>query len=399
MARKRPKEGIVIRKKNRPRGLVGPLPRGYAELLDDLKTRIRAAQVKAVLAVNRELIQLYWDTGRIIVERQQRDGWGAGVIERLARDVRRAFPGLQGFSRTNLFRMRAFYLAYADSAAKVPQPVGQLGVPKVPQLVGQLAEAAAPPILAEIPWGHNVTLVEHLKDAAERLWYARAAVHNGWSRALLAVQIESDLHGRQGHAVNNFAATLLPPQSDLAQQVLKDPYIFDFLALGEEAHERDLERELLRHVEKFLLELGVGFAFVGRQVAFEIGGKDYSIDLLFYHLRLRCFVVIDLKMRDFEPEFAGKMNFYLSTIDDQMRHPEDRPSVGLILCKARNRVIAEYAVRDIQKPIGIAEWQTRLVKSLPKQLRGSLPSIAELEAELGRRPTKKHKRKSLRSPD
>ena len=398
MARKKSKESIVVRKKKRPRGLVGTLPRGYAELLDDLKTRIRAAQVKAVLAVNRELIQLYWDTGRIIVQRQERDGWGAGVIERLARDVRRAFPGLQGFSRTNLFRMRAFYLAYAGSAAKVPQPVGQLDVPKVPQLVGQLGEAAPPPILAEIPWGHNVLLVEHLQDAEQRLWYARTAAHHGWSRALLTVQIESDLHGRQGRAVNNFAATLLPPQSDLAQQALKDPYIFDFLTLGEEAQERDLERELLRHVEKFLLELGVGFAFVGRQVPFEIDGKDYSIDLLFYHLRLRCFVVIDLKMREFEPEFAGKMNFYLSAIDDQMRHPDDCPSVGLILCKARNRVIAEYAVRDIQKPIGIAEWRTRLLKSLPKQLRGSLPSIAELEAELGQRPIRKRKRKSLKSP-
>ena len=375
------------------------MPRGYAELLDDLKTRIRAAQVKAVLAVNRELIQLYWDTGRIIVQRQERDGWGAGVIERLARDVRRAFPGLQVFSRTNLFRMRAFYLAYADSPAKVPQPVGQLDVPKVPQLVGQLDEATAPPILVEIPWGHNVTLVEHLKDANERLWYAQTAVQHGWSRAMLTVQIESDLHGRQGRAVNNFAATLSPPQSDLAQQALKDPYIFDFLTLGEEVQERDLERELLRHVEKFLLELGVGFAFVGRQVPFEIDGKDYSIDLLFYHLRLRCFVVIDLKMREFEPEFAGKMNFYLSAIDDQMRHSDDRPSVGLILCKARKRVIAEYAVRDIQKPIGIAEWQTRLVKSLPKQLRGSLPSIAELEAELGQRPIRKRKRKALKSSD
>ena len=391
MARKKTKEIIAARKKKR---LTGRLPTGYIELLDDLKTRIRAAQVKAALAVNRELIQLYWDLGQRIVARQEHEGWGNAVIERLAKDVRKAFPGTQGFSRTNVFRMRAFYLAYAKERAIVPQPVGLLSDAKVPQAVGQLDGQGPPAILAAIPWGHNILLVERLSDPAARLWYAQATARNGWSRAVLSVQVEADLRARQGHAVNNFAATLMPPQSDLARETLKDSYLFDFLMLGEEAHEIDLERALLRHVEKFLLELGVGFAFVGRQISLEIDGKPFTIDLLFYHLQLRCYFVIDLKMNDFEPEFAGKMNFYLSTIDDQMRHPDDQPSIGLILCRTRNRVVAEYAVRDINKPIGVVEWQTRLVKALPKQLRGSLPTIAELEAELGKNEKKKRQRSS-----
>ncbi len=303
--------------------------------------------------------------------------------------------------------MRAFFLAYRDeqenSAQAVPkltgpnsaQAVPKLAAKNVAQSVGQLAKSKVaravrlldgPPLpapLAEIPWGHNIVLLHKLADHAARLWYAQKTVAHGWSRAVLTVQIETNLYGRQGQAVSNFATTLPAPQSDLAQQTLKDPYLFDFLTIGPEAHERDLENDLLAHIQRFLLELGVGFAFVGRQVPVQVGGESFSIDLLFYHLRLRAFVVIDLKMEPFQPEFAGKMNFYLSAVDDQMRHADDQPSIGLILCKRRDRIIAEYALRDLSKPIGVSEWQTKLVQSLPKNLRGQLPTIEQIEEELG----------------
>jgi predicted nuclease of restriction endonuclease-like (RecB) superfamily len=347
------------------------LPQGYAELLEDLKGRVRTAQLKAARAINHELIRLYWDIGRLIVERQERDGWGKAVVNRLAKDIQQAFPGLGGFSPSNVWRMRAFYLSYTKDVPILAQPVRELDGQTLPEVV------------AAIPWGHNVILVEKIKDPLERVWYARAAVQHGWSRTILEMQIQSDLYGRQGKAVTNFAATLPPPQSDLAQQSLKDPYLLDFLTLGDEAHERDLEGGLLAHVQKFLLELGAGFAFVGRQVHVQVGEDDFYIDLLFYHLKLRCFVVIDFKMKKFTPEDAGQMNFYLSAVDDQLRHPADEPAIGLILCKTRDRLIAEYALRDLVKPIGVAEWQTRLVQALPEHLQGSLPTIAELETELG----------------
>jgi predicted nuclease of restriction endonuclease-like (RecB) superfamily len=237
--------------------------------------------------------------------------------------------------------------------------------------------------VAEIPWGHNIVLMEKVKDPVQRLWYAAKTLEHGWSRAVLTLQIESDLYARQGKAVTNFATALPPPQSDLAQQALKDPYLFDFLTLHDDAIERELETGLVDHIQKFLVELGAGFAFVGRQVPLSVGDDDDYIDLLFYHLKLRCFVVIDLKMKKFSPADAGQMNYYLSAIDSLMKHPTDAPSMGLILCKTRDRVRAEYALRDINKPIGVAEWQTKLVQSLPEELKGSLPSIAEIEAEFG----------------
>jgi predicted nuclease of restriction endonuclease-like (RecB) superfamily len=349
------------------------LPPGYAELLEDLKSRVRTTQLKAAVTANREMIQLYWDIGRMIVERQEREGWGKGIVDRLAKDLQKAFPGLQGFSPRNVWRMRAFYLAYTKELTILPQPVAELDGINLPRPV------------AEIPWGHNAWLLEKLKDPLQRLWYAQQTLQHGWSRTVLQVQIESNLYGRQGKAVTNFTATLPPPHSDLAQQTLKDPYLFDFLTLSDEAHERDLEGGLVAHVQKFLLELGAGFAFVGRQMHLVVGNDDFYIDLLFYHLKLRCFVVIDLSMKKFTPEDAGQMNFYLSAVDDLLRHPDDRPSIGLILCKTRNRVVAEYALRDVAKPIGIAEWQTRLVQSLPESLQGSLPTIAEIEAEFAPR--------------
>jgi predicted nuclease of restriction endonuclease-like (RecB) superfamily len=334
------------------------IPEDYQDFLHSLKERIRKAQVRAALAVNHELVLLYWQIGRDILARQQRQGWGAKVIDRLARDLRREFPELKGFSPRNLKYMRAFAEAWPD------EPFVQ--------------QAAA-----QIPWFHNCVVLDKLSHPAEREWYLRQTIQQGWSRNVLVHHIETGLYHRQGKALTNFDRTLPAPQSDLASQLLKDPYTFDFLSLGAEAQERDLERGLIEHIRDFLLELDVGFAFVGSQYHLEVGDQDFYLDLLFYHLRLRCYVVIDLKMGDFQPEFAGKMNFYLSAVDDLLRHPDDQPTIGLILCKTRNRVIAEYALRDMSKPMGVSSYL--LTGALPETLKGSLPTIKELEAELTRR--------------
>jgi len=333
----------------------------YNSFLQALKERIQSAQMRAALAVNHELVMLYWQIGHDILVEQRRRGWGAKVIDQLAADLRQAFPGTKGFSPRNLKYMRAFAEAWPDQ---------------------EFVQAT----LAQISWYHNITLLEKLETADERTWYAARAIENGWSRNVLVHQIESGLHRRQGQALTNFARTLSPPQSELAQQLLKDPYTFDFLTLSEEALERDLERGLLEHIRKFLLELGVGFAFVGSQYPLEVGGQDFYLDLLFYHLRLRCFVVIDLKISEFQPEFAGKMNFYLSAVDDLLKHQDDQPSIGIILCKTKNKVIVEYALRDANKPMGVSTYQ--LTESLPKQLKGSLPTVEELEAELSEMGTR-----------
>jgi predicted nuclease of restriction endonuclease-like (RecB) superfamily len=331
------------------------VPKGYNSFLTELKERIRHAQLRAALSVNRELVLLYWSIGRDILARQKDQGWGAKVVDRLAADLRKAFPEMTGFSPRNLKYMRAFAEAWPDEA---------------------LVQAT----LAQITWYHNIALIEKASTADERLWYARQTVENGWSRNVLVHQIESGLYRRQGKALTNFTRTLPAPQSELAQQVVKDPYNFDFLTLGQEAQERELERGLLDHIRDFLLELGVGFAFVGSQYPLEVGGEEFRIDLLFYHLKLRAFVIVDLKMEAFKPEFSGKMNFYLSAADDLLRHPSDQPSIGIIVCKSKNRIVAEYALRDLRKPMGISEY--RLTESLPNQLKRSLPSVQQLEAEL-----------------
>jgi len=334
-------------------------PAGYAEFLAELKRRIHTAQLRASLAVNRELIVLYWQIGRDILARQSQEHWGAKVIDRLAADLKRAFPDIRGFSPRNLKYMRAF--AEAWPGAKFVQQVA-----------------------AQIPWFHHCVLLEKVKSPSDREWYLRATIHHGWSRNVLTHQIELGLMERQGRAVTNFRQSLPSPQSDLAQQITKDPYAFDFLTLGDEAHERDLERGLLQHLRKFLLELGVGFAFVGSQYRLQVGEREFYIDLLFYHLKLRAYVVIDLKVGAYEPEYAGKMNLYLSAVNDQLRHPDDQPSVGLILCKTRDRVVAEYSLRDVSKPIGVSEYQ--LAAALPEPLKGTLPTIEEIESEMSEGP-------------
>lgn len=327
----------------------------YRDLLARLKSQIRTAQVRAAVAVNQELVLLYWGIGKEILTRQNADGWGTRVIERLAKDLRSEFPDMQGLSPRNLGYMKAFADAWRD-------------------------ESILQATLAKLTWYHNLTLLEKVKSPEERIWYAKQTIENGWSRNVLVFQIESGLYKRQGKAVTNFHASLPQPQSDLAQQLIKDPYNFEFLTLDSKARERDLERGLLDHLRQFLVELGVGFAFVGSQVPLEVGGEDFRLDLLFYHLKLRCFVVIDLKMTPFKPEYAGKMNFYLSAIDDLMRHPDDKPTIGLILCKTKNRIIAEYALRNTAAPMGISQFLH--LENLPEQLKGTLPTIEEIEAEL-----------------
>ncbi|MBI3524418.1 MAG: DUF1016 domain-containing protein [Betaproteobacteria bacterium] len=338
-----------------PAALIEP-PSGYADWLAELKTRIHTTQQRAALAVNRELVLLYWQIGRDILERQAQQGWGAKVIERLAHDLRTAFPDMKGFSRANLMYMRAF--AEAWPAAEIVQ-----------QAVGQL------------PWGHNLVLLTKLKDPQARLAYAQRAIRHGWSRNVLSIHIETQLLEREGQAVTNFAAQLPAPQSDLARNTLKDPYLFDFLGMGKEAEEREIESAIVEHITRFLLELGAGFAYVGRQVHIEVGGDDFFIDLLFYHLKLHCYVVVELKAGPFKPEHAGQLSFYLSAVDAQVKSEQDHPTIGLLLCKSRNRVVAEYALRGSNKPIGVAEYQ--LVAALPAELQTSLPSIEQIEREFG----------------
>ncbi len=329
----------------------------YKAFFKEIKEKILTSQVKAALAVNHELINLYWEIGCKIHLKQQDEGWGAKTIENLAKDLKSTFPEMKGFSLTNIKYMVQFAKEYPEFT------ISQ-------QVVGQ------------IPWGHNIVLLQKLTSLEERLWYAHKTIENGWSRNVLLHWLESSLHNREGRAITNFKNTLPSPHSDLAHQTLKDPYCFDFLTLRDKHDEQELESGLLDHVQKFLLELGAGFSFVGRQIHLSIGDQDFYIDLLFYHYKLRCFIVVELKTTDFKPEFAGKMNFYLSAVDDLMKHPDDKPSIGLLLCKGKNKVVAEYALRDINEPIGISQYEAAIIESLPNELKGSLPSIEALEQEL-----------------
>ena len=367
----------------------GSLPPEYAATLSALKERIHAGRMRAALAVNREVIDLYWSIGKTITERQQDEGWGKSVVERLAADLRDAFPDMKGFSPANIWRMRAFHLAWpslkindsilAHSVRELPEHSEALATPsQAEQSTAELAQ-----VVRELPWGHNVDLVQKVKDPEKRLWYAQMARKHGWARSILTMQIETDLQGRQGKAVSNFKATLPAMDSDLAAQTMKDPYNFDFLGLAKDAHERDIENAMLAHIKRFLLELGEGFAFVGQQYKVTIGESDFYIDLLFYHITLRCYVAVELKAVSFQAEFAGKLNFYLSVIDDTLRHEGDNPTIGLLLCKDKDRLVAEYALKDINKPIAVADYL--LTKAIPEDLKGALPTIEEIEDEFAQR--------------
>lgn len=323
------------------------LPDGYTEWLGDLKDRIRTTRRRAALAVNAELVQLYWHIGSEILNRQTAQGWGAKVIDQIAHDLRTAFPDMKGLSARNLRYMRAFAVAWPE-----------------PAIVQQL--------VAQLPWGHNVILLNRFNTANDRMAYAQAAIEHGWSRSVLSMHIEARTLERSGRAISNFERTLPPETSDLAHEIVKDPYNFAFLGVGREAVEREIEKALVDHVTQFLVELGVGFAYVGRQVLLEVGGEDFFIDLLFYHLRLRCYVVIELKAGRFRPEQLGQLNFYLAAVDGEMAHPDDAPTIGILLCQSRNQVVAEYSLRGSTQPLGVAEYQ----------LQASLPSVERLQQEL-----------------
>ncbi len=354
----------------------------YTDLLDAIKQRVERSRIRAAMAANAELVALYWDIGRMILARQKREGWGSKVIDRLARDLQKSFPGRKGFSPRNLKYMRSLAAAWPDGLARNPPSLPASDAADEPEKQSEGAIVQAP--LAQLPWYHHTILLDKLSSPELRIWYAAQAIEHGWSGNVLALQIDGQLHQRVGKAVTNFDHTLPPERSDLAQSITKDPYLFDFLDLQPEDNERRVEDGLVAQVEKFLLELGAGFALVGRQIHLEVGGRDFYLDLLFYHWKLRAFVVIDLKAREFTPEAAGKMNFYLSAVDERYRQNDDHPSIGLILCRSSNRVMAEYALRDISKPIGVSGYVTHLVDSLPEALRGSFPSVDEIETELGK---------------
>jgi predicted nuclease of restriction endonuclease-like (RecB) superfamily len=330
-------------------------PDNYNEFFRNLKERIRAAQFKTTLAVNQELVLLYWQIGREILQRQQEEGWGAKVIERLARDLHLEFPDVTGFSRTNLLYMRAFAEAYPDE-----QIVHQLG--------------------GQIPWKHNCSILDKVKDPEQRIWYIQKTIENGWSRSVLIHQIEGDLYSRQGGALTNFHEVLPSPQSDLAQSLLKSEYNLEFLNMHERTLERDLERALVERMQKFLLELGVGFAFVGSQYRLEVEGDEFFVDLLFYHLGLSCFVVIELKTTDFKPEYSGQINFYVNVIDEKLRRPHDNPTIGIVLCRSKKKSVVEYALRGMSQPISVSTYRT--TAALPEEFKKKLPSIEDLQYEI-----------------
>lgn len=330
-------------------------PDDYDSFFRSLKERIRSAQVKAVLAVNQQLILLYWHIGREILQRQQDEGWGTNVIGRLARDLKTEFPDMTGFSPRNLNYMKSFAEAYPDE-----QILHQLG--------------------AKIPWKHNCAILDKVKDPEQRIWYIQKTIENTWSRTVLIHQIESDLYSRQGGALTNFQDVLPSPQSDLAQSLLKSEYNLEFLNLHEKALERDLERALIEHMQKFLLELGVGFAFVGSQYRLEVEGDEFFVDLLFYHLGLSCFVVIELKTTDFKPEYSGQVNFYVNVIDEKLRRPQDNPTIGIILCRSKKKSVVEYSLRGMTQPISVSTYRT--TSALPEEFKKKLPSVEDLQHEI-----------------
>jgi len=348
MARKRSAEGKIEnrnalgRRRKDAMFPVAPthagLPSGYARILRDLKQRIQQERLRTVMAANSAMVLLYWDIGRTILARQDTAGWGAKVIDRLSADLSEVFPDMKGLSPRNLKYMRAFAAVWPGRAV--------------------VQEA-----LAQITWYHNIALLQKLDNPQTRLWYAQKVRETGWSHNVLVLQIEQQIHERQGKAITNFPAVMPPADSDMAAQVFKDPYLFDFLGTADPRREREVEQALLDHIQRFLLELGAGLAFMGRQVHLEVGTQDYYLDLLFYHVKLRCYVVVELKATPFDPAFVGQMNLYLSAVDDLLRHPDDNPSIGLLLCKEKNRITVEYALRDLKKPIGVAAWRTRLVEA------------------------------------
>ncbi|MGI6395343.1 MAG: PDDEXK nuclease domain-containing protein [bacterium] len=338
----------------------------YNQWLGEIKEKVKGAQIRAQLSANTELLNLYWFLGKSIIGKLSKSSWGSQVVEQLSKDLKVAFPNMSGFSRSNLFYMKKWVEFY--SHRKIQQLVGQFGLQSIQQLVGQ------------IPWGHNVAIITKAKSIEEALFYIGKTIENNWSRGVLLHQIDGMLYARQGKSITNFHCTLPAPHSERAEETLKDPYIFDFMTLTEKVKERDIENKLIYHIKEFLLELGNGFSFIGNQYHIEIAGKDYFIDLLFYHIHLRCFIVIEIKTVEFLPEYAGKLNFYLSAVDDKLKSKHDNPTIGLILCKCKDKLEVEYALKDINKPIGVSNY--KITQSIPEELKSSLPSIEQFERGL-----------------
>ena len=336
---------------------VAELPSGYIDMRDTIIARIKESRVRLAVQVNTGMIELYWNIGNEILRRQENEGWGAKVIDRLSKDLKDAFPGMSGFSPRNLGNMKKFAACWSDFS------ILQRTV-------------------AKLPWRSNILLMDKLQDEQARLWYAQRTIENGWSRDVLDTMVASKLIERQGKAISNFEVALPPPDSDMAQEIFKDPYLFDYIGTDATRRETEIERMLTAHIEKFLLELGQGFAFVGRQVHLELGGDDFYIDLLFYHLSLRCYIVIELKACEFDPSFIGQLNLYQNVVNDVLRHPDDKPTIGLLLVKGKNKTVVEYSLAGFSNPIGVADWQERLTKELPDDLKASLPTIEEMEREL-----------------
>jgi predicted nuclease of restriction endonuclease-like (RecB) superfamily len=326
--------------------------------LQEIKIHLRNARVRAVLAANPIVMEAYWHTGKIILQRQGEAAWGAKVIDRLSADLREEFPDMGGLSSRNLLAMKIFAREFPE-APITQQPVAQL------------------------PWGHVLQIMQRLKAPAARDFYIREAITHGWSRSILEMQIQGQLHLRAGKAVTNFALTMPPAESDMAAQLFKDPYLFDFIGTADPRREAEVEQALMDHVQSFLLELGAGFAFVGRRVHLEVGGDDFYLDLLFYHLRLRRYVVIELKARAFQPGDVGQLNLYRAAVDDLLRHPDDQPTIGLLLCRGKNKLVVEYALSGLDQSIAVADWKKHITETLPAEFQGSLPTIEEIEAELG----------------
>lgn len=356
----------------------------YRGFIRDIKHRIQSAQIKAAVSVNRELLRLYWDLAERIIAKQKASSWGDGFLAQMSRDLQVEFPDMAGFSLRNLKYIRQWFQFWSDESAIGQQAVAQLPCSRnnviSQQPVGQSNQIVGQRLVAQIPWGHNLVIISKVKKIEEALFYVQKTIQNNWSRAVLTHQIELNLYRRSGKAVSNFQATLPEPQSDLARQTLKDPYNFDFLTLRAKHDEKELEDALVTHVTRFLLELGAGFSYVGKQHKLEIEGDEFFIDLLFYHTRLHCYVVIELKAVKFKPEFAGKLNFYVSAVDGTLKTKRDNPTIGILICKSKNDTVVEYTLKDMRKPIGISEYQ--ITKHLPKEYRSSLPSIEEIETEL-----------------
>lgn len=355
----------------------------YSAWLKELKVKIRSTQIRAALAASRELLLFYWELGGDISRKLEETNWGAKVIDQLAKDLRSEFPDIRGFSRRNLYYTKKFYEVFSsfpDDTQIVPRSGAQIGSETVPRGGAQTVPAIVHQVGGQLPWSHIKILLDKVSDYKETLFYINQTIENGWSRDVLALQIKSDLFARQGAAISNFKNTLPEPQSDLAQQTIKDPYSFDFLTMTRPFNERDIENQLVEHITKFLLELGKGFAFVGRQYHMEVGETDYYMDLLFYHIKLKCYVVIELKNSKFIPEYAGKLNFYLSAVDSLLKTDSDNPTIGILLCRDKNKIETEFALRDINKPMGVSEFT--LTEILPEELRGSLPTVEEIEEDM-----------------